>query len=205
MKMHRPGRVVTLVKQTESSGHKVYGFAYEIDVNDAAKTFEYLNMREKCGYTLNEIEFYPCDDDEKEADEEGAEIRMQKTLTCLCYFANPENEYYSPVTSMQHMAEHIHRSLGPSGTNKEYLFNLVDTLERLAVAKMNGNSSASRQPHDILKHDAHLFELVALVRQLDDENASVLKSMSLATSASASSSSSTSFMLVNVPNSSQQF
>ena len=135
------GRVLTLVP---SSGKKVYGLAYKIRTSNLSETFEKLNLREKCGYSLRKVSFYQEDADEAEA------------LNCVCYFANDDNFYYSREPDMNKMAEQIHKSIGPSGTNKEYLDNACSALRQLA----NNNEGC-------LKLDSHLFELNSLVKKLD--------------------------------------
>jgi cation transport regulator ChaC len=168
--------VVTLVKSDNHDEDRVYGVAYEINSSDKNATFEYLNYREKCGYSLNEVIFYPSSDNDT------------RSLNCVCYFANPDNKYYSPNLTLNEMALHIHQSHGPSGPNKEYLFRLCESLKMLAKLnfvknnndnKNNNNNNNSNNNFDsnekdadeilnkeILIYDKHLFELEALVRNL---------------------------------------
>lgn len=138
------GRVLTLVKNNSNSV-RVYGIAYRIKSDDMKKTFDDLNFREKCGYSLKEIDFYPNDN-------------QSEPFKCVCYFANEENVYYSPNNNINEMAQQIFETVGPSGTNKEYLFNFCDSLRHIATC-INDDK--------ILIYDYHLFELEKLVKNLD--------------------------------------
>jgi cation transport regulator ChaC len=134
--------------------------AYEINSSDMNATFEYLNYREKCGYSLNEVTFYPSSDNE--------ESLMPNSLKCVCYFANPDNKYYSPNLTLNEMALHIYESHGPSGPNREYLFRLCESLKMLANSeKLNDENDEAILNKKILIYDKHLFELEALVKNLE--------------------------------------
>ena len=102
------GRVLTLVKDEEAC---VYGMAYRIKSNDLEKTFDDLNFREKCGYSLKQVDFYPhsLTDD----------CNQSQPIKSVCYFANEENDYYSPLNDLNKVSKQIHETIGPSG----YLFN----------------------------------------------------------------------------------
>ena len=144
-----PGRVVTLVNHIEDKPTRVYGVAYEIKLENMEKVFEYLNFREKCGYSLNEVEFHP------ETSDSGI-------LNCVCYFANQTNVYYSSVQDNNLIAGQIHKSIGPSGANKEYLFKLCDALRRLA------DQFCSSSYLSIIEQDQHIFDLEFLVKKLEN-------------------------------------
>lgn len=142
------GRVATLVK---SPGDRVYGVAYEFNIEEIERLFEYLNYREKCGYSLNEVLFKPMDE----------EYSSFGSLPCICYFANEENPYFSSLSDQKLLARQIYESVGPSGTNREYFYNLCKTLR----------SIADRFGHEILKYDSHLFELEIAVKEMENSNA----------------------------------
>lgn len=146
------GRVVTLVKSKPKD--RVYGVAYEIERDKIQSTFDYLNEREKCGYSLNEVLFYPVN----EAENAG------RPITCLCYFANEENSYYSPSSDLNAIAQQIFVSRGPSGANKDYFYNLCKTLRQLAQ-----QHSEFQPGSDILSYDQHLFELEHSIGKLDNQ------------------------------------
>ena len=102
-----PGRVATLVK---NEGSVVWGYAYEISRETQKQVFDYLAVREKCGYELVEITFFS---------EMGEEIRAR------CYMGTDDNPEFLKFEEMQQTAEVISKSSGHSGTNREYLDNLV--------------------------------------------------------------------------------
>lgn len=101
-----PGRVATLVKQ---EGSEVWGYAYEVS-KKTKQVFDYLAVREKCGYKLVEISFFS---------EEGEEI------VASCFMGTKDNPEFLEFEEMQKTAEIISKSSGHSGTNREYLDNLV--------------------------------------------------------------------------------
>ena len=142
------GRVATLVKKP---GHRVYGVAYEFHVDEIERLFEYLSFREKCGYSLNEIVFRPVENDND----------ATNLIWCLCYYANEENVYFSNQSDLNALAEKIFESVGPSGTNKEYLYNLCNALRSI------GNDFGESVKQRILKYDEHLFALEAKVKLLE--------------------------------------
>jgi cation transport regulator ChaC len=149
------GRVATLVKTDATD--RVYGVAYEIDKSLMDKTFEHLNFREKCGYSLYEIEFNPLDES----------INNGQALSCVCYFATEENPYFSSQTDLSLISYQIYKSRGPSGENKEYLFMLCNALRELA--NQCSKSDKTKLSH-LLKYDEHLFELERLVLGLEQKD-----------------------------------
>ena len=102
-----PGRVATLVEEGEG---EVWGFAYEVCDQDKDETIARLNVREKCGYELKEITFYP---------ESGGE------LNTFCYMGTADNPEFLKFEEIGKTAEVIARSVGASGTNRWYLDKLV--------------------------------------------------------------------------------
>jgi len=115
----RPGRVVTLLPflehDREAPGDEgvVWGMCYRIPAAEKPCVFEYLDYREKNGYTR-------------------AEVRV--TLRCpagrflersaILYTANEQNEHYWGMAPIEEMAATIAEACGPSGPNCEYLFEL---------------------------------------------------------------------------------
>jgi cation transport protein ChaC len=51
----------------------------------------------------------------------------------LVYIGTPDNEQFVGPQDPQKLAEHIHKSEGPSGLNKEYLWNLEIALDELSA------------------------------------------------------------------------
>jgi cation transport regulator ChaC len=115
-----PGRVLTLVP---SPGTICRGMAYRI----AHEVYEHLDDREKNGYERHRIRLHLI--------ESGR--RVDGTL----YVAAADNPAFLGEAPIEAMAEQIHRSVGPSGSNRDYLVDLAQALR------------------DIGEDDEHVFEL----------------------------------------------
>jgi cation transport protein ChaC len=127
--LEAPGRVVTLIPQTDAV---CVGMAYLI----APDALAHLDVREKNGY-LRFVTSLSLDDGREP---EG-----------LVYIATEENAAFLGAASERDIAEHIARSTGPSGPNRDYLLQLADAL------------------HQMDAQDPHVFaierELVRLIKQ----------------------------------------
>eukprot|EP01086_Lenisia_limosa_P002687 TRINITY_DN16636_c0_g1_i1.p1 TRINITY_DN16636_c0_g1~~TRINITY_DN16636_c0_g1_i1.p1 ORF type:complete len:179 (-),score=22.68 TRINITY_DN16636_c0_g1_i1:29-565(-) len=129
-----PGRVVTLLKTNDE--HKVYGKVYGVSDEEAPAVLDYLDFREKGGYSRDEVTVHFDD---------GA----SPVQTALVYRATEENEEYLGERPLPDIAQQIFESVGPSGANKEYLYQLHDALvEKESL-------------------DNHIRDLTMLVRKLD--------------------------------------
>ncbi|CAG8754580.1 9179_t:CDS:2, partial [Dentiscutata erythropus] len=135
-----PGRVVTLIPFEEWKlmedyhDHKdgiTWGVAYKINENDVEAIKAYLDYREKCGYTIHYVDVYQLGNDEP------------IVKNAVVYIATTKNESYVGPASLDAIARQIFLSVGPSGPNKEYLFDLASALRELAPDA----------------HDSHLFDL----------------------------------------------
>ncbi|XP_053967948.1 putative glutathione-specific gamma-glutamylcyclotransferase 2 [Anastrepha ludens] len=134
----RPGRVVTLLP-TVSLESRVYGVAYRISSEHRDEVLAHLDYREKNGYDRCEVEFceYP------ELPDNHFSITM--------YIATPDNESYAGnVWQLSDIAQQIFTAAGPSGPNREYLFNLASAVRELFPGE----------------EDRHLYDLEAKVKQL---------------------------------------
>ncbi|XP_047034474.1 putative glutathione-specific gamma-glutamylcyclotransferase 2 [Helicoverpa zea] len=136
----KPGRVVTLV-QSDDPNSTVWGIAYKIKTEDVAQVTKHLDYREKNGYMRKTITFHPADMNHEP---------FQLTL----YVATEENESYAGEASIEEIAQQVVSCHGPSGPNKEYVYNLAATMRKLVP--------------DV--KDDHLFELEAAVRRLDPDS-----------------------------------
>jgi len=121
-----PGRVVTLIphsfwstlKDPHPSSDKVWGTAYRVERSHITEVKYYLDIREINGYTVHYTPFHPVDG--------SASIRT------LVYIGTPENDQFMGPQDPQELAEHIWRSEGPSGLNRDYLLGLEKALKELS-------------------------------------------------------------------------
>lgn len=141
-----PGRVATLIERSfwetladhhESPDDKVWGTAYRIEAPKVAEVREYLDIREINGYSIHHTAFYPSDG--------------SPTIMTLVYIGTPENDQFVGPQPPQKLAEHIHKSVGPSGPNKDYLLSLEEALD--ALSQESG--------------DDHVKDLATRVRKLE--------------------------------------
>lgn len=102
---------------------------------------EYLNFREKDGYDQKVVTFHPLNED-----------LMPFELSI--YIGDTDNPFYLGPASLDDIAQQIYQSVGPSGRNDEYLFNLAETMRTLVPSV----------------EDAHLFQLEKLVKKLNADN-----------------------------------
>jgi len=129
-----PGRVVTLIERSfwetltdhhDSESEKVWGTAYRIETTKVAEVREYLDIREINGYTIHYTPFYPSDG--------------SPTIKTLVYIGTPDNDQFMGPQDPQKLAEHIYRSVGPSGPNKDYLLSLETALDGLSPESGDGH------------------------------------------------------------------
>ncbi|KAK4128357.1 cation transport regulator-like protein [Parathielavia appendiculata] len=122
-----PGRVVTLISRSYweqltdhhgSAPNKVWGVAYRIKPDRVAEVKEYLDIREINGYTIHYTPFHPA--------------RGGEPIQTLVYIGTPDNEQFVGPQDPQALAEHIYRSAGPSGLNRDYLWGLEAALDELS-------------------------------------------------------------------------
>jgi cation transport protein ChaC len=126
----RPGRVVTLIPREDGCCE---GIAYLVSNRDADEVFKNLDHREKNGYRRVSVKLKFSDG----TIEEG-----------FTYIANEQNEAFLGSASAKSIALQIINSSGPSGENRDYLYQLSDAL----------------RDHGFV--DAHVFELDSLVKYL---------------------------------------
>ena len=130
-----PGRVVNLLR-TGSDEDVVWGMAYEIDDEVwEEKVRQQLDHREKGGYQQNIVRYYSKDGNQ---------------FDVIAYVGDLSDKQYAGPAPLEDMADTIYRSEGPSGLNKDYLYNLAASLRDV-----------------IGVDDQHVFELEEAVRKLD--------------------------------------
>lgn len=98
---------------------------------------EYLDIREINGYSIQYTPFHPEDS-------------TLEDIHCLVYIGLPNNPQFLGAQQPQAVAETIFSSTGPSGENRDYLFQLKQSLEALGPAS----------------HDEHVSDLSRRVQAL---------------------------------------
>ncbi|KAF2859065.1 ChaC-like protein [Piedraia hortae CBS 480.64] len=148
-----PGRVATLISRPYweklTDGHtsapeRTWGAAYRIPAVHVAEVKEYLDIREINGYSVKYTDFHPSSDAAIPA---GVDVPIK----CLVYIGLPTNPQFLGVQDPQKLAERIAISRGPSGENREYLYQLETALEALSKDS----------------HDQHISDLVRRCKALN--------------------------------------
>ncbi|KAI5986414.1 ChaC-like protein [Pisolithus albus] len=147
-----PGRVVTHKEDWDHFSASdafpdedvVWGIAYTINPLYESEVRDYLDYREKDGYTLEMLDVYTIEDG----------IEKVIVHNAYCYVGRPHNPSFVGSEPLGDLADRIWRSVGPSGRNKVYLYQLAESVRKLAPASF----------------DSHLFALEDRVRELDDKN-----------------------------------
>lgn len=137
-----PGRVVTLIKNPSA---ETYGISYKIANNDKKEVLNHLDLREINGYERVETFFYPIE-------------HVSEPKKIILYLATETNPSYAGHKSdLNEISQQIfHSNSGVSGKNREYVYNLADSMRILFPEVV----------------DQHLFHLETLLKQmeLDAEN-----------------------------------
>ncbi|KAJ8594390.1 ChaC-like protein [Rhizopogon salebrosus TDB-379] len=146
-----PGRVVTLIhkedwdhiSQSDAFPNEdiVWGVAYTIDPAYEAEVRDYLDYREKDGYTMETLDIYTVENGEEKIAIHDA----------YCYVGRPDNPSFIGSEALEDLAQRIWASVGPSGANKEYLYCLANAVRELAPTS----------------YDSHLFALEERLLKLD--------------------------------------
>lgn len=124
----KPGRVVTLIERSawdtltdyHSVDDVVWGVAYRIKSSEVESVKAYLDIREINGYSIHQVEVHQT---------EPAFTR----ITAIVYIGTPSNPQFVgiPPPNATDLAQHIYHSRGPSGENREYLYQLHKSLIEL--------------------------------------------------------------------------
>lgn len=120
-----PGRVLTLTARAES---RCFGKAFKVD----HQVFDHLDHREKNGYLRHQVAIHFSDN---------------RVVQGLVYIASPDNAAYLGEASIPQLARQIFLSSGPSGSNRDYVYQLADAL---------------RHYNEI---DEHVFQIERALRQ----------------------------------------
>lgn len=137
----QPGRVVTLipVESSRKLTSKVFGVAYEIDPEEQSRVLNHLDFREKNGYKRVNVKFYPTTDSNQTVD----------PLDLIVYVATEDNCSYAGHTDIPDLAAQVISATGPSGRNRDYVYNLAKAFRELFPGE----------------HDEHLFALEEEVKR----------------------------------------
>ena len=126
--------MVTLIERTfweklpdphPSGSEQVWGTAYRIKADKVAEVRDYLDIREINGYTIHFTDFQPADG--------------SSAIKTLVYIGTPDNDQFIGPQDPQKLAEHIYKSVGPSGPNKDYLLSLETALDSLSLESGDGH------------------------------------------------------------------
>ncbi|KAM0708912.1 hypothetical protein Q7P35_002948 [Cladosporium inversicolor] len=167
-----PGRVVTLIDrqlwETLTDHHatappRVWGAAYRIPSRHVAEVKEYLDIREINGYSIQYTPFNtqnPGPDHKQDMSAtfqtitpapDTAPSNIPQQIECLVYIGLPDNPQFLGPQDPQALAEKIVQSRGPSGENRDYLYQLEEALRGLS------EESA----------DEHVFDLARRCREVE--------------------------------------
>jgi cation transport regulator ChaC len=102
----KPGRVLTLI---ESENTRCGGIAFQVSHD----VFDHLDHREKNGYLRHEISLH---------------LDSGREVTGLVYTADADNDAYLGKASIAELAHQIYECTGPSGPNREYVYELAKAL-----------------------------------------------------------------------------
>ncbi|KAL6071777.1 Cation transport regulator-like protein 2, variant 2 [Balamuthia mandrillaris] len=150
-----PGRVVTLVPMHEWEGLPdeeeavieegtppepvTWGVAFYVSEEKKEEVLSYLDVREKGGYSRELVDVYTIESGDSPA-----------ITGVLLYRATRDNPEFLGPSPLREMAEQIHRSVGPSGKNVEYLLNLAKAMREMGVS----------DPH-LIALEKHVLELAS--------------------------------------------
>lgn len=98
---------------------EVWGIAYKIAEKDIENVVNHLDYREKGGYKRINVLFHPKD---------GEKIPFDITI----YVATEDNFQFAGEADLNSIAQQIYSSVGPSGTNIEYICNLAKAMREIA-------------------------------------------------------------------------
>ena len=115
----RPGRVVTLVP---AEGALCGGVAYALDGHAAPQILTLLDHRERGGYVRARVEVV--------LDAGGVGPEKTEALTWIAWPDNPNHAGEAPIEAIANVAR---QSVGPSGSNREYVERLARVLRELEV------------------------------------------------------------------------
>ncbi|KAI8940046.1 hypothetical protein NX059_003766 [Plenodomus lindquistii] len=155
---------------THQATPRVWGAAYHIPSSKVAEVRSYLDIREINGYSIQFTPFHSAPSTSTTITTSPPEpslsspnpttttsttgIRRQSTISlmplappirCLVYIGLPSNPQFLGPQDPDALARKIMESKGPSGENREYLFNLGEALKGL------GRESGDEHVEDLVR------------------------------------------------------
>lgn len=130
-----PGRVVTLLPAEPDA--RCWGVAYHLSERVYHAMLERLDRREVGGYDRHRLTLHRTGGD--------------PVGESLVYVATPDNPGYLGPAPLSQMAQQILHAVGPSGRNRDYVYQLAEALRARGL------------------DDPHVFELDQAVRALEAE------------------------------------
>lgn len=112
-----------------------------------AEVREYLDIREINGYSVQYTPFHVS------KSSPGIDA-LEGPINCLVYVGLPDNPQFLGPQDPQALAEHIVRSRGPSGENRDYLYGLDEALKELSEDS----------------YDDHVHDLARRCREIEAES-----------------------------------
>ncbi|KAK3926919.1 Putative glutathione-specific gamma-glutamylcyclotransferase 2 [Frankliniella fusca] len=146
----KPGLVVTLLPSSNPQD-RVWGVAYEIAKEDEEIVTVQLDHREKDGYNKLLVKFYPANNNSTNFQKNDLQTDSEGPFDLVIYVGLDTNPWYVGPLSIEDMACRIVNARGPSGANREYLYNLANAMRDIAPEE----------------EDEHLFSLEAAVKELE--------------------------------------
>lgn len=165
------------MKQHATAPPRVWGAAYRIPSQHVAEVKQYLDIREINGYS---IQYTPFNTHSKQnptnsspdpnlkqdmtstiqtitpaPEADAALTNIPHPIKCLVYIGLPDNPQFLGPQDPQALAEKIVQSRGPSGENRDYLYQLEEALRGLS------EESA----------DEHVFDLARRCREIEARGA----------------------------------
>lgn len=134
-----PGLVATLLADADlearglrdptSAPSSTCGLCYRVGAADVARVLDYLDVREKGGYTRALVDVLPAGSDAAGTSGAGA----SSPVRALVYSATPENPNFLPkmLSDLPAAATTIATAHGPSGANIVYLESLATWLDEV--------------------------------------------------------------------------